>query len=80
MDWLSPFHLLLLAVVAAFVMGPERAGRTAAKVVGWVRTYRQYQSTMTPTGLAQHLMESVIAPPLPGPPTRPAPPAGEPRP
>lgn len=63
MDWLSPFHLFLLVVVIALVMGPERAGRTAAKVVSWMRTYRQYQSSMTPTGLAQHLMDTLMAPP-----------------
>jgi hypothetical protein len=78
-DWLSPFHLLILAVVVAAIMGPERAGRTAARIVQWVRTYRRMQSSLTPTGIAQHLWDAVAATPPAGPPgpVRAAPPSDD---
>ncbi|MCL6640094.1 MAG: hypothetical protein K6T92_01855 [Candidatus Rokubacteria bacterium] len=76
MDWLSPLHLLVVLAVVAILLGPERAGRATARVVSWLRAFRQAQASLTPTGMAQRLFDAALAPPAQTPP----PPGGERRP
>ncbi len=73
MDELTPLHLILIAAIAAVIVGPERAGRLAGRAVRWLGAYRRLSGRLTPAGLAQAAYEALVAPeraqpPDPGPP------------